>query len=247
MREKVCPKCNGTGWTLKKKGDKEFAYKCDCQNLDILLSKSERANIPKRFATYKLENYFPDSDNPSQEKAKRIVQKFVASYPTYPGNDRGLLLQGSIGLGKTQLLSSIATELMKKDDKIGIYYIDWNDLVREMRTGEGHSTRDFAGINHLMSRLVEVELLLFDELASSKVSQWVADYIYYLINKRYNDKKMTIFATNFYDKTYKSNTETLEQRIGPRLRSRLYEMALSVEIKGNDFRQEELKSKGEKI
>jgi len=237
LREKVCPKCNGTGWVLVQKDDKEYAARCDCRDLDVLLSKSEKANIPRRFSGYKLENYYPESSNSSQKKAKNIVQKFIDDYPAV---EKGILLQGSIGLGKTQLLSSIATELMRKDDRIDIYYIDWNDLVREMRTGEDHSARDFAGINTLMNKLVEVELLLFDELASSKVSQWVADYIYYLINKRYNDKKMTVFATNFYDKTYKSNTETLEQRIGSRLRSRLYEMAQSVAIRGVDFRQKNM-------
>jgi DNA replication protein DnaC len=232
----MCPKCNGTGWVQKKKGEKEYVHKCDCRFLDILFSKSDKANIPKRFTTYKLESYFPDSSNHSQEKAKMIVQKFIDDYP---GVDKGLLLQGSIGLGKTQLLCSIATELMKKDDKIDIYYIDWNDLVREMRTGEGHSTRDFTTIQSLMNRLVETEILLFDELASSKVSQWVSDYIYYLINKRYNDNKMTIFATNFYDKST-DGRETLAGRIGERLRSRLYEMAQAVEIRGVDFRQKNL-------
>jgi DNA replication protein DnaC len=184
-----------------------------------------------------LESYYPDSSNTSQKRAKKIVQKFIDDYP---GVEKGLLLQGSIGLGKTQLLCSIAAELMRKDEKIDVYYIDWNDLVREMRTGEDFSTRDFAGINNLMTKLVKVELLLFDELASSHVSQWVSDYIYYLINKRYNNKKMTVFATNFYDKTYKSNTETLEQRMGSRLRSRLYEMAQAVEVRGADFRQKNM-------
>jgi len=236
LSEKLCPKCNGTGWVLEKKGEKEYVHKCDCRSLDILFSKSDKANIPKRFTTYKLESYYTDSSSSSQKKVKMIVQKFIDDYP---GVDKGLLLQGSIGLGKTQLLCSIATELIKKDDKIDIYYIDWNDLVREMRTGEGHATRDFASINNLIGRLVEVELLLFDELAASKISQWVADYIYYLINKRYNDNKMTIFATNYYDKST-DGSETLSGRIGKRLRSRLYEMAQAVEIRGVDFRQKNM-------
>lgn len=233
MREATCPKCNGTGWVREIKGEKEFVHKCGCKSQDILISKSEKANIPRRFVGYTLKTYCPDKDNPSQGRAKKIVQKFIDDYPAV---EKGLLLQGSVGLGKTQLLCTIANELMKKDEYIDIYYIDWHDLVREMRTGEGHNSRDFVSINNLISKLVEVELLLFDEFASSEVSQWVKENIYYLINKRYNDRKMTIFATNFYDEI-KEGRETLTERIDKRLRSRLYEMAQSVEIRGVDFRR----------
>ena len=59
MRETVCPRCNGTGWVLGQKDDKEFAARCDCQDRQMLLSKSERANIPRRFSGDKLENYYP--------------------------------------------------------------------------------------------------------------------------------------------------------------------------------------------
>jgi DNA replication protein DnaC len=236
LSEKLCPKCNGTGWVQEKKGEKEYVHKCDCQSLNILLSRSERANIPSLFAGAELKGYVPEKENPSQKKAKKIIRNFIEQYPAV---DKGFLLQGPTGVGKTRLLCAIATELMKKDDKIDIYYVDWNDLVREMRTGEGHSTRDFSGINNWINKLTDVEVLLFDELAASKISQWVADYIYYLINKRYNDKKLTIFATNFYDKGT-DGRETLSGRIGERLRSRLYEMAQVLEIRGVDFRQKNM-------
>ena len=79
-------------------------------------------------------------------------------------------------------------------------YIDWNDLTREMRSGEDTSNRDFSNIGQLIQRLAMVELLLFDELGASRPSPWVEDNIYYLINRRYNDNRITLFASNFFDK-----------------------------------------------
>ncbi|HYE65997.1 MAG TPA: hypothetical protein VD966_10460, partial [Pyrinomonadaceae bacterium] len=58
-----------------------------------------------------------------------------------------------------------------------------------------------------------------------------------IINTRYNDKKLTIFTTNYLDKRRRESDETLEDRIGVRLRSRLYEMCKTVQIEGEDYRK----------
>lgn len=235
--DKECKHCQGTGWTVKKNKGNEVAVICECQKEDLVLNRGEKANIPLKFLGSELEwGYQPDQNNPSQKRAKSIIEQFIKDYPAV---EQGLLLQGSIGLGKTSLLCSIGFELIKKKN-IDVYYIDWNDLVREMRSGEDHSTRDFSAINLLINRLIMVELLLFDELGGSKVSPWVSDNIYYLFNKRYNNKRITVCATNFYDNPTDGN-ESLSQRIGERIRSRLYEMTRMVEIKGVDFRQRNLR------
>ena len=139
-----------------------------------------------------------------------------------------------MGVGKTRLLCAIATELIKKFDDIDIYYIDWNDLVREMRSGENHSTRDFSAISKKIEKLCYVDLLLFDELGASVVSPWVYDNIYYLFNKRYNNKNITVCATNYFDD---SSETSLSRKIGNRIRSRLFEMTKDIELKGFDYRQ----------
>jgi DNA replication protein DnaC len=59
----------------------------------------------------------------------------------------------------------------------------------------------------------------------------------HIINARYNDKKTTIITSNLPDVPMEADSESLERRIGARLRSRLYEMCVSVEIKGEDYRK----------
>jgi DNA replication protein DnaC len=231
LSQELCDTCNGTGWVVRERNGQEFASRCKCQVEDLALKKGELANIPQRFLGAEVKHYRPDAQDPSQKRVKNIVEKFIQDYPAV---EKGLLIQGSIGLGKTRLLCSIGFELIK-NKHIDVYYIDWNDLVREMRTGEDHGSRDFQAINRLISRLINVELLLFDELGASKVSPWVHDNIYFVINKRYNQRKVTVCATNFYDDSSEGK-ESLEQRIGDRIRSRLYEMTKTVEIRGNDFR-----------
>jgi DNA replication protein DnaC len=223
---------------MVNKGDKEFARKCQCQAEGTYMKKAERANIPPRFRGSTLEwSFQPDPQNPSQAKARKTAEKFIADYPAV---GKGLLYQGVTGVGKTSILCSIGFELIKKS--VEVYYIDWNDLVREMRSGEGHASRDFSAIHQLITKLSEVDLLLFDELGASKVSQWVFDNIYYLFNKRYNNQKVTVCASNFTDEPG-DGKETLTQRISERVRSRLFEMTFAFEIKGTDFRRKTLSGK----
>jgi DNA replication protein DnaC len=68
-----------------------------------------------------------------------------------------------------------------------------------------------------------------------------------ILNTRYNDKRTTIITTNYADmpplgmggndKQRATRDETLGDRIGERMRSRLAEMCVRVEMTGADFRQ----------
>ena len=233
MREETCSECRGSGWIINQKEGREFARRCQCRLPDIHMNLWEKANIPARFKGAKLSGFELDKNNRSHKQTKARIQSFIDDYPA---TNKGLLLHGATGVGKTRLLCAIATEIIAKNSNEKIYYIDWNDLVRLMRSGEDHASRDFSSINQLIQKLVETDLLLFDELGASKVSSWVQDYLYYLFNKRYNLNRITVCATNFYDSA-SGPAESLTDRIGHRIRSRLYEMANSVELGGHDYRR----------
>jgi DNA replication protein DnaC len=234
LTDGLCKECDGTGWIIKKRDNREIAVKCDCQKADIFFSKGKRANIPPRFLGAELSSFFPDEKRPSLLKAKRAAETFIEDYPAVTD---GLMFQGPTGVGKTRLLCSIATGIMRRLDNIEVYYIDWNDLVRLMRSGEDASSRDYYAINELVRKLTSVDLLLFDEFGASKVSPWVYDNIYFVINRRYNTQKITCFASNFMDGADNDGRESLKIRVGERIRSRLFEMATAIEMKGSDYRK----------
>lgn len=72
----------------------------------------------------------------------------------------------------------------------------------------------------VLAPVFEAEVLVQDELGASKPTVWVRDTMMQIINTRYNDKKLTIFTTNYLDGRRTARAETLEDRIGVRLRSR---------------------------
>lgn len=67
---------------------------------------------------------------------------------------------------------------------------------------------------------------------------WARDTMTQIIGTRYNDKKITIFTTNYPDEFPGKASETLEDRIGARMRSRLYEMCRTVRVEGDDYRHQ---------
>jgi DNA replication protein DnaC len=54
---------------------------------------------------------------------------------------------------------------------------------------------------------------------------------------RYNDRRLTIFTTNYTDTRRTPAEETLEERVGVRLRSRLHGMCKTVIIEGEDYQR----------
>lgn len=227
--DQVCKKCRGSGWLPRKKDGRDYVVKCECRISESFLLKCRDANLPKRFLDCTLDHYYPDAAFPSQGIAKKAMEKFIEDYPAVL---KGILLQGPVGVGKTRLLCTIATALIRRIPRIDILYIDWNDFNREIRANMGQ----YDTINDLISRLAGVDLLLFDELGASAMTPWFMENVYYIFNRRYNDQKITLGATNYPD-AVEEGQETLKQRLGERIRSRLYEMTDIIAIKGKDMRK----------
>ncbi|MEN8222225.1 MAG: ATP-binding protein [Acidobacteriota bacterium] len=233
-----CKICNDSGWEKIEKDGRESLRKCKCQQYKSFIKRCEKSNIPPKFIGSELSGLIVAENNKNLALVIKRMNNFVSDYP---GVQDGILLQGNTGVGKTRILCSIASEIIKKSHLSDLYYIDWNDMVREMKSGESHTFRDFSLINETITRMTQTNLLIMDELGASTPSQWVSDNIYYVLNYRYNRKKITLFASNYLDET-SDGSPTLRDRIGDRIRSRIYEMAKPSRLYGLDYRQDEGKA-----
>ena len=75
---------------------------------------------------------------------------------------------------------------------------------------------------------------------AGKTTLWVMDLLYYLVNTRYLENRLTIFTTNRRDKPKVEGEDSLSTRVSHRIRSRLWEMCRTVELYGADYRAERL-------
>lgn len=222
----VCPQCAGSGWERVEPGGTMRRCRClDEARVERLLAA---ARIPKRYEQCNLESYIPQ--NASQEKAKTDVMHFLKQYPTI---DVGLLFMGTCGVGKTHLAVALLKRVMLEKRDRGLFY-DFRDLLRDIQSSWNSVSQ--ASELAVLRPVLESDVLVLDELGANKPTEWVRDTVAHIINCRYNDKRMTVFTSNYLDKPSKPGEETLTDRIGMRLRSRLYEMCKEVEIQGKDFR-----------
>ena len=89
----------------------------------------------------------------------------------------------------------------------------------------------------VLAPVYEAEVLVLDELGASKPTDRVRDTVMQIINARYNERRMTVFTTNYSDERRHEREETLADRVGVRVRSRLYEMCKTIAIEGDDYRK----------
>jgi DNA replication protein DnaC len=80
------------------------------------------------------------------------------------------------------------------------------------------------------------ELLVLDDLGAEKPSEWVEETVNLIVNTRYNERRPTIFTTNYEDLPDEAELESLKVRVGFRLHSRLHEMCEFLEYDGGDYR-----------
>jgi len=235
--QEVCPECGGAGMVLAMDaGGRRVARVCGCQQAAISEHRIAAARVPRRYQHCSLDSYetgFRGAD-PSMWQAHRTARKFVEAYPVET-DGKGLLITGSIGVGKTHLAVGLLLALVEERGAQALFY-DYRELLKQIQ----HSYNPQVNSTELdvLKPVFEAEVLVLDELGAQKPTDWVWDTVALILNTRYNDKRTTIITTNYPDLPAGSKKEeTLGDRIGERMRSRLAEMCVRIEMNGADFRQ----------
>ncbi len=253
-----CTLCRGTGWKLVPRADGagSAAVACDCGMEKRASLVMDRARIPKRYEHCDFESYVTDLTDGktwmpqhahSLKQAKLFTQAFVRDYPG--SSEKGLLFMGPSGVGKTHLAVAALKELIHRGHA-GLF-CDYRELLKEIQASYNPASESTE--MKILEPIRTVEILVLDDLGASKPSDWVRDIVGIVLNARYNENRTTIITTNYLDNPATEGEATrlpggklmapvredaLEQRIGTRMRSRLYEMCRTVEVSAPDFRRE---------
>jgi DNA replication protein DnaC len=222
-----CGLCGGTGWEfMEGKGVRP----CKCKKDGLRHKLINDARIPERYKDCALHNYEPKPGNVSQLRAINYAHRLVDDYPVV---DRGLLFTGSVGVGKTHLGVGILRGLMEKG--IPCMFAEYGPLLKTIQSC--YSKASQASEMEILEPVFQTEVLLLDELGALKPSEWVLDMMRLIIGTRYSENRVTIVTTNYADEIAGSGDDLLEDRIGVRLRSRLFQMCKTVAIEGEDYRR----------
>jgi DNA replication protein DnaC len=289
----VCQICFGSGMeVIAGKG----ARRCPCRTENQQKKFLEAARIPRRYEHCSLHNYYNEDGNAAIWRAHGEATKLIKDFPTV---EQGLLFMGPVGVGKTHLAVAILRGLINKG--VSCLFYEFGSLLKEIQDSYNHISK--TSELRVLAPVYQAEVLVLDELGATIPTDWVRDTIAQIINTRYNDKKLTVFTTNYFDEPrnigsgsapeqrrlqelqsdlkklrrvgsrndFERQTlerreqeiealerqireeinpakrllamTTLEDRIGVRMRSRLYEMCKTVVIEGEDYRQRPIKKR----
>lgn len=236
-----------------------WAVPCDCTQGDRTDRALTRARVPERYRHCDFENFETDNEienvsreqllawNRSLAQAKLIVERFAQEFPL--SSEYGLLLMGPCGVGKTHLAVSALKQIILRGHS-GLFY-DYRELLKEIQ--DSYNPESQSTEMSVLEPVLKTELLVLDDVGSSKPSPWALETVGHILNTRYNDKRVTLLTTNYLDADANfaspqaprgagmrvpSIEDTLTERVGQRIRSRLYEMCRTVEISAPDYRKE---------
>jgi len=237
-----------------------WAIPCDCTAGDRTERALAKARVPERYRHCDFENYETDNEiesatreqlaswNRSLTQAKLIVQRFATEFPV--GSEHGLLLMGPCGVGKTHLAVAALKEIVVRGHS-GLFY-DYRELLKAIQ--DSYNPESQTTEMSVLEPVLKTELFVLDDVGSSKPSLWALETVGHILNTRYNEKRVTLLTTNFLDADIAEKSsppsprlaggrpasieDSLTDRVGKRIRSRLYEMCRTVEIFAPDYRKE---------
>ena len=224
---------------------------CECNGLIKRISLFNQAGIPGKFVHEDFSSFSMDPpQHRTQKNAFLSSKNFIDDYVDRKGQySQGLIYMGAPGLGKTHLVVSVIKELVMQHG-VECKFVDFFELLRDIRHGYGEdiSEKDF------IDPYVGVKVLVIDELAKGRNTDWELTILDHFISTRYNDDdKVTLVTTNFSDKldssvalNSRNNKQsisnaysrfTIEEKVGARIYSRLMEMCKKVNLEGTDYRR----------
>lgn len=205
---------------------------CAFKETEVAVKRIERLLASSRLPEFFKDKVFSNFHCRENAEAFMAAQR-VANEP----ESKGLFLYGPPGTGKTHLAAAIVNARLEKG--MHAVFVTVPELMADIRCtiGRGHDT------SRLLEIVKDVDLLVMDDMGAERLTDWVIEQLFDLINARSMRKKQTIVTSNYSPSelvarmAVRDRAGKIEDDLpGHRIVSRLSEMCQKVGMKGKDYR-----------
>ena len=176
------------------------------------------------FAEAEMRQWTFDTDDCANERVSAVSKNYAELFSKMKTIGKGLLFFGDVGTGKTFAAACIVNALIDKG-----YPCLMTNFTTLINTISGMYT----GKQEYIDKLNRYDLLVIDDLAAERNTEYANEIVYNVIDARYRAGLPLIITTNLTSEELKKPKETQKKRIY----SRLLEMCFPVEVQGGDRRR----------
>lgn len=226
-----CPDCKNTGWIRPEPVSSETISpprKCHCliqEEIEVLYQAAGLTGPLRQqtFDRFDLSVY-PSDDQEYMQRVFAYCKRFAERVAQGAEAD-SLLLMGKSGLGKTFLASAIGNHVVAA--RRTVVYFTFSELMDLIRL---RKFEDEAEYRDGLQRLLDADLIILDDLGAEKVTDFVGQELFNIVNHRVNRQLPMVVSTNL-------TPPQIEEVYGQRIASRLVHGSEALMLRGVDVRR----------
>lgn len=176
------------------------------------------------FSDKALRRYTFIHDNNPESQESRIARNYVKHFSDFSKSGKGLLFFGNVGIGKTFYASCIANALV--DECVSVVVTNFSRIATRMQSS-------FNGRQEYMDNLAQCGLLVIDDFAMERDTEFMHEIIYDVIDGRYRSGNPLVMTTNIAKDELNNPSDLFRRRVF----SRVLGMCVPVRFVGTDRRR----------
>ena len=164
-----CERCGGLGQIIVEDDRGRSVRPCVCIRERKLQRALSKAGFPPRYEGCSFENYRLDfaGSNRSLVMAHLYASNFVKKVPVET-RSTGVLLVGSIGVGKTHLAIAMLKALIVERAATGLF-CDYRELLKRLQ--QTYSQRGDGSEADILEPILTAQVLVLDEVGAMKPTE----------------------------------------------------------------------------
>ncbi len=194
------------------------------------------AHIPHQARNWSFTSFPTGFDRQAIDAGQAFIQRHLRADED---SKRGLYVAGAPGVGKTGLAICMLKAVMEAGH-LGLFVLT-TELMARLRASNGKQADESP--DELLQAVIDIPWLVLDDLATERPTSYVLEQFYFIVAKRWQQGKYTIFTSNLstFDLEAHWRPEGVKPgqfHAGVRIVERMREMCEGLQVKGRNIRKE---------